>query len=87
MKTIFKLAVGAAIAGALVNMLMKQQQRSGNRMFGQGRQGSFDDAVDMGSEGASSTESVADTNTIGNEQNQRGSQPQDWRGAQNVLDS
>jgi hypothetical protein len=33
MKTLFKFAVGAAIAGALVNMLMKQ--RSGNSMSDQ----------------------------------------------------
>jgi hypothetical protein len=60
MKTLLKFAVGAAIAGALVNMLLKQ--RSGN---GQ----------------------IADTNSVGNAESQRGPQPQDWRGAQNVSGS
>lgn len=43
MKTIFKLAVGAAIAGALVNLLMKQRARAAgdeNR--------AFDDSVGVG---------------------------------------
>jgi hypothetical protein len=30
---------------------------------------------------------LADTNSIGDESQQRGPRPQDWRGAQNVLES
>ena len=69
MKTLIKFAVGAAIAGALVNVLMKR--RSGNDMSA-----SRDERF-----------AAADTNSVGNAQEQRGPQPQDWRGAQNVLDS
>jgi hypothetical protein len=92
MKSLIKLAVGAAIAGALVNLLMKQQ-RSGRGM--EGREENFGDRPE-GSEGAGATqgtagftveELAADTNSVGREEDGRGQQPQDWRGAQNVLGS
>jgi hypothetical protein len=104
MKSLIKLAVGAAIAGALVNMLMKQQRRSGRGMSGsgqrsgQGMSGSewLEDTPGRAQAGSQSGggftvgELVADTNTVHSgdaEQDQRGRQPQDWRGAQNVQDS
>jgi hypothetical protein len=81
MKTLIKLAVGAAIAGSLVNILIKR--RSGSR----GRPtGSYDENVWAGTAG-SGVGVVADTNSLGREASARGTQPQDWRGAQNVLDS
>ena len=58
MKTLFKFAVGAAIAGALVNMLMKQ--RSGKFLGGQddersstssGPESSYDQNAGMGTTG------------------------------------
>jgi hypothetical protein len=117
MKSIIKFAVGAAIAGALVNMLVKQQ-RSGRGMSGS-RQGSHEGSRQGSAQGHGSGqgmsgaewlketpgqqpagsqsgggftvgELVADTNTINSGdpgQDQRGRQPQDWRGAQNVQDS
>jgi hypothetical protein len=66
MKTLLKIVVGAAIAGALLNLLMKQRRR------------------------APRADLVADTNTVHTgdvAEEQRAPQPQDWRGAQNVLDS
>jgi hypothetical protein len=80
MKSLVKLAMGAAIAGALVNMLLKQ--RSGRRM----PVASYDENVHAGRAG-SGMDAVADTNSVGREEGSRGAQPQDWRGAQNVLDS
>jgi hypothetical protein len=75
MKTLLKFAVGAAIAGALVNLLMKQ--RSGT---------TYPERVAAGAAG-SGEDAIADTNSVGNSDDAQGSQPQDWRGAQNVLDS
>jgi hypothetical protein len=57
MKTIFKFAVGAAIAGALVNMLMKQ--RSGNRM------GEMDGSNDESMSNSDGPESSYDQNAGG----------------------
>jgi hypothetical protein len=97
MKSLLKLAVGAAIAGALVNMLMKQ--RSGMRQEDQDDEGaaSGDGMGDFssrpenaGTSGFTVGELVADTNTVNSgdaSRDQRGQQPQEWRGAQNVLDS
>jgi hypothetical protein len=81
MKSLMKLAVGAAIAGALINALMK---RSRSRMSSTAR--SYDENVWAGTAG-SGMGVVGDTNSVGSEQRARGAQPQDWRGAQNVFDS
>jgi hypothetical protein len=80
MKTLLKFAMGAAIAGALVNLLLKQM--SGDRSSAS-RGERFANAGDADA----GAEPVADTNTVGDAQQERGPQPQDWRGAQNVLDS
>lgn len=78
MKTLLKLAIGGALAGALVHMLMKQ------------RSGDVEDMEAGGFEEDLAVEMVADTNMVSSgdpELRQREPQPQDWRGAQNVLDS
>jgi len=92
MKSLLKLAMGAAVAGALVNMLMKQ--RSGNRMESRDEEATSDqpempygENAPRGTTGFTVGELASDTNAVGNEQAGRGPQPQDWRGAQNVLDS
>jgi hypothetical protein len=90
MKTLLKFAIGAAIGSTLVHLLMSR--RSQEEAFapdadasGQGLESASDDAT------ASSVDDlVADTNMVtgGNAaQEERMPQPQDWRGAQNVLDS
>jgi hypothetical protein len=84
MKTLLKFAMGAAIAGALVNLLLKQM--SGDRASAS-RGERFASAGDADTETMDDTNTVADTNTVGDAQQERGPQPQDWRGAQNVLDS
>jgi hypothetical protein len=81
MKSLIKLAVGTAIAGALINALMKRSRRRMNSTAS-----SYDENVWAGTAG-SGIGVVADTNSVGSEDRARGSQPQDWRGAQNVLDS
>jgi hypothetical protein len=95
MKSLFKLAVGAAIAGALVNLLMKQASGRRNERSGdqdgirEGRSGSDHENVGSGA-GFTVEELVADTNAVSSgdaARDQRGQQPQEWRGAQNVLDS
>jgi hypothetical protein len=85
MKHLIRFAIGAAVAGALVNMLMKRRSRSGlsddNRMT--------EDNEEAGTRGFTLQE-LADTNSVSSGDataDQSGSQPQDWRGAQNVLDS
>ena len=87
MKTLVKLAVGAAIAGALVNLLMKQ--RSGRRMENRGQmpRTAYGESAPRGTAGFTVGELAADTNSVGTEEAGRGQQPQDWRGAQNVMDS
>ena len=77
MKLSLKIAMAAAIAGVLVDMLLKQRQES---RMSRTRAERFADA-------AGPQDQIADTNSIGDEAQQRGPQPQDWRGAQNVLES
>ena len=57
MKHIIKLAVGAAIAGALVNRLMKR--RSENRISGD-TESEFDDKTGLRGSGSSTAEVVLD---------------------------
>ena len=95
MKSLLKLAVGAAIAGALVNLLIKQASGRRNEQSGdEGRmpEGQGDPQVENVGSGTGFTveELVADTNAVSSgdaARDQRGQQPQEWRGAQNVLDS
>jgi hypothetical protein len=69
MKDLLRFAMGAAVAGALVHMLMKRSSESVSN--------------------ARADELIADTNMVHGADpaaEQRGAQPQDWRGAQNVLE-
>jgi hypothetical protein len=69
MKTLLRFAIGAAVAGALVRLIMK---RPSSQAAG------------------AAADQVADTNLVHSGDPaiaQRGPQPQDWRGAQNVLES
>jgi hypothetical protein len=81
MKTLIKLAGLAALAAVAVN-LYRRQQRFDRELPGNRPQ--------RHSAGAgASADMVADTNTVSGgdyESEQRGPQPQDWRGAQNVLE-
>ena len=77
MKLSLKIAMAAAIAGVLVDMLLRQQRES---RMSRTRAERFADA-------SGPEEQIADTNSVGDESQQRGPQPQDWRGAQNVLES
>lgn len=88
MKTILKIAMAAGIAGALVNMLMKRRARNRgdqpDEFLGKHARPRTSSAE------FSAEEVVADTNGISSgdaTRDQRSPQPQDWRGAQNVLDS
>jgi hypothetical protein len=85
MKNLLKLAIGAAVAGAVVSTMMKQQARR-RALSSRGEQ-STDVGPDSSYGANPGANPVADTNSVGNEQAQGGQQPQDWRGAQNVLDS
>jgi hypothetical protein len=80
MKTLLRLAIGAAATAAFVNMVRTMKSRDG-------RSSSRSFARDESQTNAVSD--TPDTNTIhdGNADDaQRGPQPQDWRGAQNVLE-
>ena len=81
MKQLLKLAIGAAIAGAVVSTMMKQQARR-RALSSRGEQ-----ATDMGPDSSYGAKPIADSNTVGDQQSQDGQQPQELRGAQNVLDS
>jgi len=74
MKSLIKYAVGTAIAGALVNVLMKQRSRHSDVNTQPGTQ-----AKSVGQDPASGTGPFSGE--------QRGPQPDEWRGAQNVLGS
>lgn len=80
MKTLIKLAGLGALAAFAIN-LYRRQQRVDRELPGdrsQRREMNTDANADM----------VADTNMVSGgdyEREQRGPQPQDWRGAQNVL--
>jgi hypothetical protein len=94
MKTLLKLAMGAAIAGALVNALMKrgsgrgmESRDTGPTMDQPEASGFQDENPARGTAGFTVGELATDTNSVGSEQSARGQQPQEWRGAQNVLDS
>ena len=80
MKYLIKYAVGAAIAGALVNMLMRQRSRQPNISPDAGDRQS--DIGNRESHGEQATGTFSDA-----AREQRGPQPDDWRGAQNVLGS
>jgi hypothetical protein len=74
MKTLLRIALAAALARVCVNLLKKQRS-----------QGSTHRATHR-----ATSDLVADTNMVhGGDPagEQRAAQPQDWRGAQNVLDS
>ena len=77
MKTLLKLAGIGALAAIAINIYRRQQywdrELPGDRAHRRGL----------------STDQVADTNTVSSGdsvRDQRGPQPQDWRGAQNVLE-
>ena len=89
MNTLIKFAVGAAIGGALVHLLMNQRDED-ELLEGEGDTSGPPLETASDDRTASSVDDlVADTNTISSgdaERDQRGAQPQDWRGAQNVLE-
>ena len=95
MNNLLKFAVGAAIGGALVHLLMNRSEED-ELLEGEGLEGAGDTSgppLETASDdrpASSVDELVTDTNMVSSgdaERDQRGSQPQDWRGAQNVLDS
>jgi hypothetical protein len=78
MKSLFKLAMGAAIAGALVNLLMKQRHRAH----------SLDDFADQPDAGTFPTAVVADESSVGEGSgDDRVQLPDDGRVAQGPLNS
>lgn len=92
MNTLLKFAVGAAIGGALVHLWMNRSEEDAwleSRGEGDTSRPPLETASD--DRPASSVDDlVTDTNMVSSgdaERDQRGAQPQDWRGAQNVLDS
>jgi hypothetical protein len=93
MKALLKIAVTAGVAGALVNMLLKKQRESRGSSTGEGASDMGGTSAMAGSAEASNDQNLgnmpSDTNMVsgGNAyEEQRGAQPQDWRGAQNVLE-
>jgi hypothetical protein len=83
MKSRAKVAVAAAVAGALVvkAVLRHRREKLISRRNAAGPEAAYDDSTRI------PTVQVADTNGVGDESRQRGPQPQDWRGAQNVLET
>jgi hypothetical protein len=88
MKTLLKFAIGAAIGSTLVHLLMNR--RSQDEAFDAGTSSQPVESASDEAPASSVDDLVTDTNMVtgGNAaQEQRAPQPQDWRGAQNVLDS
>ena len=89
MNTLIKFAVGAAIGGALVHLLMNQRDEDELLEVEGDTSGPPLETASDDRTASSVDDLVADTNTISSgdaERDQRGAQPQDWRGAQNVLE-
>ena len=89
MKPLLKIAMVAGLAGVVAKLMIKQWRTNRGSPS---RAERFDTAAEPEAAYDDSTrqpaaEVVADTNGVGDENQQRGAQPQDWRGAQNVLDS
>jgi len=91
MNTLLKFAVGAAIGGALVHLLRNGRSGEDELLEGEGDiSGAPLETASDDRPASSVDELVTDTNMVSSgdaERDQRGAQPQDWRGAQNVLDS
>ena len=90
MKHLLRFAVGAITAGVLVNMLMKRRSGEPESMQDSRAQGPMAAAGGPDEVRTSVDEMVPDTNTVSGgdaTREQSSPQPQDWRGAQNVLDS
>jgi hypothetical protein len=90
MKTLLRLAALGGLAAFAVQ-LYRRNQRWDRELPGDraARRGMGSDDIGAASSRGIDSDQIADTNTIssGNaEQEQRGPQPQDWRGAQNVLE-
>lgn len=87
MKTLTKFAVLCGIAALAMEIYRRQAQRYDRRLAGSGAQrGDLDTDWDPDNH---PSEQVADTNSVVTgdpEAEQRAPQPQDWRGAQNVLE-
>ncbi len=85
MKTLMKFAVLGGIAAIAMEIYRRQQARYGRELPGSGSQ-----RRDMDWDTDNHPmEQVADTNSVVSgdaEAAQRAPQPQDWRGAQNVLE-
>lgn len=78
MKPMLKIAMAAGFAGFVANMLIKQWRA---KRESPNPEAAYDDSTRQ-----PAAEVVADTNGVGDENSQRGAQPQEWRGAQNVLE-
>jgi hypothetical protein len=90
MKTLLKFAIGAAIGSALVHLLMNWSSDEETLDTGVDASGPPLESASGDAPASSADELVADTNMVANgdaAREQRAPQPQDWRGAQNVLDS
>jgi len=90
MKTLLKFAIGAAIGSALVHLLMNQRPDEESLSPEADASGPPPESASDEATASSPDELVADTNTVSRgdaAQEQRAPQPQEWRGAQNVLDS
>jgi ribosomal protein L27 len=92
MNALLKIAVTAGVAGALVTMVLKKQRQSRDSSAS-ANDSSVGASPIAGAPEASNDQSLgnmaSDTNMVsgGNAyEEQRGTQPQDWRGAQNVLE-
>lgn len=90
MNSLLKFAVGAAIGGALMHLWMSRSEE-GDLLGVEGDTSGPPLETASDDRPASSVDDlVADTNMVSSgdaARDQRGAQPQDWRGAQNVLDS
>ena len=90
MKTLMKLALWGGLAAMAVEIYRRQQR---DREYSGASPNASPD-IDAGIDSPVGTdndpvEQVADTNSVVTgdpQQKQRGPQPQDWRGAQNVLE-
>ncbi|HUQ10685.1 MAG TPA: hypothetical protein VM146_10260 [Steroidobacteraceae bacterium] len=82
MKTLLKLAALGGLTAIAINLYRRKQSRDGDLPDEQSDLGGMDQNMDQGLDQVADTNSVATGDAAAE---QSGAQPQDWRGAQNVL--
>jgi hypothetical protein len=89
MKTILRLAALGGLAAFAVNLYRRNQRWDRELPGGRGQRRDMDPHLGIDADTGMHSDQIADTNTISSgdaQRDQRAPQPQDWRGAQNVLE-